>query len=53
MKTCADCEHFTEDVDRSKRLGEPIGLCEIDHCWKIGCFDAEEDCDGFEGKMQL
>ena len=52
MKTCADCKHFTRDADRSKKLGEPIGRCEIEHCWTIGNFDAENDCDGYDEKEE-
>ncbi len=48
MKTCVDCEEFEMDVERSVRLGEPLGICnnQIDKGYAIGNFNAEE-CDGF------
>ena len=51
MKTCVDCEHFIRDTPRSEKLGEPIGICKLNHTWTIGYFNAEEDCDGFDGKV--
>ena len=49
MKTCKNCRGFEIDLERSKKLGEPLGIChnQIEHGYKIGNFDVEE-CDGFD-----